>query len=58
MTPAELLTRCRARGIDLTAGPGGALLWEADDDPTAGLLEELAEHKAELLVLLAGPKES
>jgi len=52
MTPAELLDRCRALGIDLATGPRGALLWEADDDPPASLLQELAEHKTELLSML------
>jgi hypothetical protein len=60
-----LLARCRALGIDLMAGPGGALLWEADADPPADLLADLAAHKAELLDLLlprcpacAGPVDS
>jgi hypothetical protein len=48
------LARCRALGIDLAAGKGGALLWEwqADADPPAGLLADLARHKARLLALL------
>jgi hypothetical protein len=53
MTAPELLARCRSLGIDLAVGAGGALLWEADDEPPAGLLEELAARKAELLALLA-----
>jgi sugar phosphate isomerase/epimerase len=52
MTPAELLARCRALGIDLAAGPGGTLLWEADDEPPADLLADLAARKTELLALL------
>jgi hypothetical protein len=54
MTPAELLARCRALGIVLAAGPGGALVWEADDDPPADLLEDLANNKAGVLDALRG----
>jgi hypothetical protein len=49
---AELLARCRALGITLAAGPGGALSWEADTDPPAELLADLSRHKAGLLALL------
>jgi hypothetical protein len=49
MTSADLLARCRAFGIALTAGPDGSLYWEADAHPPAGLLEALAGRKAELL---------
>jgi hypothetical protein len=57
MTPAvvELLARCRAAGVELGAGAGGALIWEADADLPAGLLVELAAHKAALLALVRGP---
>jgi hypothetical protein len=56
MTAADLLARCRALGIELGAGSGGAsLLWEADADPPADLLEELAANKADLLALVRGP---
>lgn len=51
---ADLLDRCRAVGIDLAAGPGGALLWEADADPPADLLADLAAQKAGLLAVLGG----
>jgi hypothetical protein len=54
---AGLLNRCRALGIDLVAGPGGALLWEADADPPAELLRDLAEHKPEVLAALGPPAE-
>jgi hypothetical protein len=50
---ADLLARCRALGIALAAGPDGSLDWEADADPPPGLLQALAEHKGELLALLA-----
>jgi hypothetical protein len=53
MSAAELLARCRARGIDITLGPDGTLLWEADADPPAEALAALAEHKAEVLAFLA-----
>jgi hypothetical protein len=53
MTAAELHSRCRALGIALAAGPKGALAWEADAEPPADLLADLARHKAELLGLLA-----
>jgi hypothetical protein len=49
MTPAELLDRCRSLGIDLDAGPDGALVWQADDDPPADLLEDLAANKTAVL---------
>jgi hypothetical protein len=49
----ELLARCRALGIDLTLGPDGTLVWEADADPPAEVLATLAEHKAEVLTFLA-----
>jgi hypothetical protein len=55
LTAAELLSRCRALGIDLAAGPDGHLCWEADAEPPAELLAALAERKGELLGLLAGP---
>jgi hypothetical protein len=51
----ELLARCRSAGIELGAGPGGALIWEADGDLPSGLLAELAAHKAGLLALVRGP---
>ncbi|HEV3258703.1 MAG TPA: hypothetical protein VG013_17660 [Gemmataceae bacterium] len=53
MSADDLLARCRALGIDLSAGPGGALAWESDGDPPADALADLAGHKAELLALLA-----
>jgi hypothetical protein len=52
VTPADLLSRCRTFGIELTAGRDGSLLWEAGSDPPAELLAALAERKAELLGLL------
>jgi hypothetical protein len=52
MTSAELLARCRALGIDLAVGPGGALLWEADNDPPVDLLADLASNKAAVLAVL------
>lgn len=53
-TVPVLLARCQAFGIDLSAGPSGALYWEADDDPPAALLADLAEHKAAVLAVLLG----
>jgi hypothetical protein len=55
MTAAQLVNRCRLLGIALAAGPDGALIWEADADPPADLLAELARHKAALLAFLAVP---
>jgi hypothetical protein len=49
---AEMVARCRILGIDLTAGPDGGLTWEAETDPPADLLAELAASKTELLALL------
>jgi hypothetical protein len=48
-----LLARCRAQGIELSAGPGGALAWEADSALPADVAEGLARHKADVLALLA-----
>ncbi|HKI35423.1 MAG TPA: hypothetical protein VKA46_26425 [Gemmataceae bacterium] len=51
----ELLARCRALGIELGAGSGGAsLLWEADAEPPADLLADLAANKADVLALIRG----
>jgi hypothetical protein len=55
MTATAILARCRAHGIDLSVDRDGALIWEADADPPAELLEELAKNKAELLAILADP---
>jgi len=55
VSAADLLTHCHTLGIDLAAGEGGALLWDSDADPPAELLAALAEHKAELLILLQPP---
>jgi hypothetical protein len=53
---AELVARCRALGIELGVGSGGAsLLWEADADPPADLLTDLAANKAAVLALVRGP---
>ncbi len=53
---AELLARCRGLGIELGIGAGGAsLLWEADADPPADLLADLAANKADVLALIRGP---
>jgi hypothetical protein len=49
MTPAELMDRCRGLGIDLDAGPDGTLVWQADDDPPADLLEDVAHIKSAVL---------
>jgi hypothetical protein len=49
---SELLIRCRALGVDLAAGPDGALSWEADSDPPDGLLADLRRLKPQLLLLL------
>ena len=57
MSPAELLARCRALGIELGDGTGGAsLLWEAHADPPAELLAELAANKSAVLALVRGPR--
>ena len=57
MTAAgELLARCRAVGVELGVGSGGAsLLWEADANPPAELLADLAANKADVLALIRGP---
>ncbi len=57
MTAAvDLLARCRALGIRLGVGSGGAsLLWEAVGDPPADLLADLAANKAVVLTLIRGP---
>jgi hypothetical protein len=56
MNAADLLARCRAAGVELGAGLGGdSLLWEADTDPPAELLAELAANKAGVLALVRGP---
>jgi hypothetical protein len=53
MTAAnDLIARCQALGIGLATGPDGGLTWEADTDPPADLLADLAANKAELLALL------
>ena len=53
---AELLARCRAAGVQLGVVSGGAsLLWEANTDPPAGLLADLAANKAAVLELVRGP---
>lgn len=52
---AELLARCRALGVELGVGSGGAsLLWEAVADPPADLLADLAKNKVAVLALLRG----
>jgi hypothetical protein len=53
---AELLSRCRALGIHLTAMADGALVYEANTHPPPELLAELAANKAGLLSLLAPPQ--
>jgi hypothetical protein len=51
----ELLARCRAAGVALGVGSGGASLrWEAVADPPADLLADLAAHKADILALIRG----
>jgi hypothetical protein len=50
---AELLSRCRALGIGLTARPDGGLTWEADAEPPTDLLIDLRANKADLQSLLA-----
>ena len=55
----ELLARCRAAGVELAVGPGGAsLLWEATADPPADLLADLladlAANKADVLAQVRG----
>jgi hypothetical protein len=53
----DLMARCRARGVELSVGPGGAtLVWEAGAPPPADLLADLARHKADVLGLLARPR--
>jgi hypothetical protein len=56
-TAAELLARCHALGIELGVGTGGTLFWEweADADPPADLLGDLAASKAAVLALVRGP---
>jgi hypothetical protein len=51
----ELLARCRAMGIELGVGAGGtSLVWEADAEPPADLLADLAANKAAVLPLIRG----
>jgi hypothetical protein len=52
MTATALLAQCRTLGVDLATGPDGALIWEADFDPPAELLADLAAHKDDVLVAL------
>lgn len=52
LTVPVLLARCQALGIDLSIGPSGTLDWQADADPPAELLANLAEHKAEVFQVL------
>jgi hypothetical protein len=53
---AELVARCRALGVELRVRGGGAsLLWEAETEPSAQLLADLAANKADVLALLRGP---
>jgi hypothetical protein len=54
MTPAvRLLDRCQALGVKLHVAPdGGALTWEADTDPPADLLADLAANKDAVLALI------
>jgi hypothetical protein len=49
---ADLVARCRAMSIDLTAEPDGGLTWEAVADPPSELLADLSACKAEVLALL------
>jgi hypothetical protein len=51
---SELIARCRAEHVSLCPGPGGVLVVEADVEPPADLLEDLAASKGEVLTLLAG----
>jgi hypothetical protein len=55
MIGEELLERCRNHGIDLSAGPNDTLLLEANAEPPAALLAELAEHKPEVLKAMLAP---
>ena len=55
MTAVDLLIRCRVLGIDVAANADGTLLWEADTDPPAELLENLAVSKAAVVALLRKP---
>jgi hypothetical protein len=52
MSVDNLLARCRVLGIGLAAGPGGTLVWEADESPPADLLADLANSKATVLATL------
>jgi hypothetical protein len=45
MTPADLLARCRALGVELGA-VGDALLWECPGDPPGELLADLKANAA------------
>jgi hypothetical protein len=60
MTSAtRLLARCRAVGVTLDVGPDGrSLHWEANADPPADLLADLAANKAAVLALVRGPDDS
>ena len=54
----ELLSRCRAMGIELAVGAGGAALvweWGRDADPPADLLADLSANKSAVLALVRGP---
>lgn len=52
----ELLALCRAAGVELGVGSGGAsLVWEAAADPPTELLADLAANKADVLAAIRGP---
>jgi len=54
MTGAEVLDRAMRAGITFESRGGGRLVYRGPARAVAALLSELAGHKAELLVLLAG----
>ena len=54
MTTAEVLSRCRVLGIQLSAR-GEAIVWEADSDPPADLLAALKDNKSAVRRLLSRP---
>lgn len=51
MNTARLLETARAAGLSLEVA-GGNLVVEADDDPPPELIDELRQHKAELIAVL------
>lgn len=57
MTATELLGMARASGVALVLA-GDRLSWEADHQPPAELLAELAAHKVEIIAALCAANDT